>query len=179
MEAILESLEIGANFFYKALWPILLGVLITALVDTFVNQDRMAEILGGEDLKTTGKATVFGAVSSACTFGAVTISQTLFKKGASTKSTFAFSFASTNLVFELGILIYVLLGTAFLAAELLGGFLLITIMYLLLQVTLPRRTFEEARERLREQGSREKSHTSAGDSGRWSCAAARAGGWSG
>jgi uncharacterized membrane protein YraQ (UPF0718 family) len=149
VSAVTESLLIGLGFFYKALWPILLGGLITAGVETLVNQDKMARILGGRDLVTTGKATVAGAVSSACTFGAVTITHTLFKKGASSESSFAFSFASTNLVFELGILIYVLLGPAFLAAELLGGFLLIAIMYLLVRLTLPEKAFEEARQRLR------------------------------
>jgi uncharacterized membrane protein YraQ (UPF0718 family) len=125
---IVEGLQLGFGFFYKALWPILLGVLITAVIETLVDQDKMARILGGRDLLTTGKASVAGAISSACTFGAVTITQSLFKKGASSESTFAFSFASTNLVFELGILIYVLLGSAFLAAELLGGVVLIAII---------------------------------------------------
>lgn len=149
INAIIESLLIGLGFFYKALWPILLGVLITAAIETFVNEEKMAEILGGRDLFTTGKATAAGAISSACTFGAVTITNTLFKKGASSESSFAFAFASTNLVFELGILIYVLLGWPFLVAEILGGFLLIAIMYLLVRLTLPERTFEEARRRLR------------------------------
>lgn len=149
VSAIIESLLIGLGFFYKALWPILLGVLITAAIETFVNEEKMAEILGGRDLFTTGKATAAGAISSACTFGAVTITNTLFKKGASSESAFAFSFASTNLVFELGILIYVLLGWPFLVAEILGGFLLIAIMYLLVRLTLPEKTFEEARRRLR------------------------------
>jgi uncharacterized membrane protein YraQ (UPF0718 family) len=147
VNAVIESLLIGLGFFYKALWPILFGVLITAAVETLVDQDNMARILGGRDLVTTGKATIAGAVSSACTFGAVTITHTLFKKGASSESSFAF--ASTNLVFELGILIYVLLGPAFLAAELLGGFLLIAVMYLLVRLTLPEKAFEEARQRLR------------------------------
>jgi uncharacterized membrane protein YraQ (UPF0718 family) len=133
----------------------------------------VASILGGEDAKTTGKATVFGAVSSACTFGAVTITQTLFEKGASPHSSFAFSFASTNLVFELGILIYVLLGWAFLAAELLGGFVLITIVYALVRLTLPRATFDEARRRLRD-GSKTKSHSSGGD---WKQELRRRRGW--
>ncbi|MDP9438648.1 MAG: permease [Actinomycetota bacterium] len=155
INAIAESLLIGLGFFYKALWPILFGVLITAAIETFMNAKKMAEILGGRDLITTGKATAAGAISSACTFGAVTITNTLFKKGASSESSFAFSFASTNLVFELGILIYVLLGPAFLAAELLGGFLLIVIMYLLVRLTLPEKTFEEARRRLRGEGEGE------------------------
>lgn len=147
-DALLRSLRIGFGLFYKALWPILFGVLITAAIETFVDKERMADVLGGRDLLTTGKATVAGAVSSACTFGAVTIAQTLFKKGASAQSTFAFSFAATNLVFELGILIYILLGPAFLAAELVGGFLLIAIMYLIVHYTLPEKVFAEARERM-------------------------------
>lgn len=151
MDAVIESLLIALGFFYKALWPILFGVLITAVIETLVDEQKMAQILGGRDLLTTGKATLAGAISSACTFGAVTITQALFKKGASPVSSFAFSFASTNLVFELGILIYVLLGPAFLAAELLGGFVLIGIMYLLVRLTLPERTFEEARRRLQEE----------------------------
>jgi uncharacterized membrane protein YraQ (UPF0718 family) len=155
INAIGESLLIGLGFFYKALWPILLGVLITAVVETLVDQDKMARILGGRDLVTTGKATAAGAISSACTFGAVTITRTLFKKGASSESSFAFSFASTNLVFELGILIYALLGPAFLAAELLGGFLLIAVMYILVRLTLPENAFEEARDRLRREEGEE------------------------
>jgi uncharacterized membrane protein YraQ (UPF0718 family) len=151
LQDIGHSLLLGLGLFYKALWPILFGVFITALIETLVNQDRMASILGGRDLLATGKASVAGAISSACTFGAVTITGTLFKKGASTESSFAFSFASTNLVFELGILIYILLGPAFLAAELLGGVLLIAVMYLLVRATLPEQTFEAARQRLREQ----------------------------
>jgi uncharacterized membrane protein YraQ (UPF0718 family) len=151
LQDIGQSLLLGLGLFYKALWPILLGVFITALIETLVNQDRMASILGGRDLLATGKGSVAGAISSACTFGAVTITGTLFKKGASAESSFAFSFASTNLVFELGILIYVLLGPAFLAAELLGGVVLIAVMYLLVRATLPEQTFEAARQRLREQ----------------------------
>ncbi len=149
-DAIIQSLLIGLGLFYRALWPILLGVLLTALIETLINQDRLADILGGRDLLTTGKATAAGVASSACTFGALSITQTLYKKGASAEASFAFSFASTNLVFELGILIYALLGWQFLVAELLGGFLLISIMYVLVRLTLPQRTFEEARARLRE-----------------------------
>ncbi len=93
---------------------------------------------------------MLGAASSACTFGAVTISQTLFKKGASEEASFAFALASTNIVFELAILIYVLLGPAFVAAELLSGFLLVALMYLLVRASLPVGVFERARRRLQE-----------------------------
>ncbi|MES1956327.1 permease [Salinisphaera hydrothermalis] len=150
IDAVSDSLLIGLGLFYKALWPILFGVLLTALIETLIDQDRLADILGGRDVLTAGKASAIGVASSACTFGAVSITQTLFKKGASAESSFAFSFASTNLVFELGILIYVLLGWQFLGAELLGGFLLIAIVYALVRLTLPRELFAQARTRLRD-----------------------------
>lgn len=145
-DAILKALNLGANLLYKALWPILFGVLLTAIIDTFINKEKVARLLGGRDISATAKASFFGALSSACTYGAVSIAHSLFKKGASAESTFAFSFGSTNLVFELGILIYILLGPAFLGAELLGGLVLITIMYLLVHFTLPEKTFNKVRE---------------------------------
>ena len=151
LEAIGRSVEIGGFFFYKAFWSILFGVAVTAAIDVFVDKQRMARLLGGRDVKTTGLATVAGAASSACTFGAVTIAQTLFKKGASAESSFAFALASTNIVFELAILIWVLLGPAYLAAELLGGVLLVAIMYLVVRATLPIELFARARQRLQEQ----------------------------
>jgi len=151
LNAVAHGLEVGAIFFYKALWSILFGVSVTAAIDVLVDKERMARFLGGRDLRATGKATMLGAASSACTFGAVSIAQTLFKKGASAESTFAFALASTNIVFELGILIYVLMGWQFLAAELLSGFVLVAVMYLLVQATLPVRVFELARRRLQEQ----------------------------
>jgi uncharacterized membrane protein YraQ (UPF0718 family) len=80
----------------------------------------------------------------------VSISQALYKKGASTEATLAFALASTNIVFELAVLIYVLLGGAVLAGEFLSGLMLIVIMYTLVHLTLPVKTFELARRRLQE-----------------------------
>lgn len=150
LDAVLRSLRVSGIFFYKALWSIFFGVAVTAAIDVFVDKERMARFLGGRDVKTTGFATALGAASSACTFGAVTISQTLFKKGASAEASFAFALASTNIVFELAILIYVLLGPAFVAAELLSGLLLVILMYLLVRATLPKAVFAAARRRMQE-----------------------------
>ena len=75
----------------------------------------------------------------------MTVAQTLFKKGASVEATFAFALAATNIVFELGILIYILLGGAYLGAELIAGVLLVVVMYLLVRATLPVGVFERAR----------------------------------
>lgn len=148
---ILHSLHVGAVFFYKALWSILFGVSVTAAVDIFVDKERMARFLGRRNAATTAKAAALGAASSSCTFGAVSIAQSIFKKGASAESTFSFALASTNIVFELGILIYILLGWQYLVAELASGVLLVVIVYVIARATLPTRVFEEARRRLQEQ----------------------------
>ena len=151
LRAFLHGLQTGGIFFYKALWSILFGVAVTAAIDVFIDKDRMARLLGGRDVKTIGLAAATGAASSACTFGAVTISQALYKKGASVESTFAFALASTNIVFELSVLIYVLLGGAILAAEFLSGVLLVVLMSILVRLTLPVRMFERARQDLQAQ----------------------------
>lgn len=150
LQALIHGLQTGGIFFYKALWSILFGVSVTAAIDVFVDKEKMARLLGGRDAKTIGIATATGAASSACTFGAVTIAQALYKKGASVESTFAFALAATNIVFELSVLIYVLLGGAVLAAEFLSGVTLVIIMSLLVRFTLPVQTFELARRRLQD-----------------------------
>ncbi len=138
MSAVLHDVAVGLQtggiFFYKALWSILFGVCVSAIIDVFVNKEKMAGMLGGRGPKTVGIAAGLGAASSACTFGAVSISQALYKKGASTEATLAFALASTNIVFELAVLIYVLLGGAVLAGELLSGLMLIVIMSLLSKI---------------------------------------------
>src|SRR5487761_448572 len=101
LHALMHGLQTGGIFFYRALCLILFGVAVTAAIDAFVDKEKMARLLGGRDVKTIGLATATGAASSACTFGAVTIAQALYKKVASVESTFAFALASTNIVFEL------------------------------------------------------------------------------
>lgn len=150
LAALASGLLVGAIFLYKALWSILFGVLVTAAIDVFIDKEQMARLLGRRDVKTVGIAAGAGAASSACTFGAVTISQALFKKGASVESTFAFALASTNVVFELAVLIYVLLGGAVLGAELLSGVMLVVVMFVLVRLTLPIELFAQARQRLQE-----------------------------
>lgn len=153
MGAALHALVIAGVFLYKASWSILFGVLVTAVIDVLVDQNRIARLLGGRDIRSLGMATAAGAASSACTFGAVSIATALFRKGASVENTFAFALASTNIVFELGILIYVLLGWQYLVAELISGFVLVAIMYGLVRLTLPSRVFTASRRRMQEEDS--------------------------
>jgi uncharacterized membrane protein YraQ (UPF0718 family) len=136
VNGILESLRIGVGFLWVAAWAIIMGLIITSLVQVYVSKERMANVLGEGDLSGLTKATLFGAASSGCSFGAIAIGKGLFKKGAHVVNFLAFMFASTNLIAELGLMI-LLLGWEFLVAELLGGIVLIVVMALLIHLTLP------------------------------------------
>ncbi len=148
VDGVFESLRIGVGFLWTAAWAIIMGLVITSFVQVYVSKERMANVLGEENLSGLTKATVFGAASSGCSFGAVAIGKGLFKKGAHAVNVLAFMFASTNLIVELGLMILILLGWEFLVAELLGGVILIAVMALLVHLTLPENLFDEVRQEL-------------------------------
>ncbi|MXR43250.1 YHS domain-containing protein [Halobaculum sp. WSA2] len=150
IDGVLESLRIGVGFLWTAAWAIIMGLTITSLVQVYVSKERMAQVLGEGDLTGLTKATVFGAASSGCSFGAVAIGKGLFKKGAHAVNFLAFMFASTNLIVELGLMILILLGWEFLLAELLGGLILIAVMAVIVHLTLPESLFSEVRKTLNE-----------------------------
>ncbi|WP_096391773.1 permease [Halopenitus persicus] len=149
-DGILEALRIGVGFLWTAAWAIIMGLTVTSLVQVYVSKERMAQVLGDGDLSGLTKATVFGAASSGCSFGAVAIGKGLFKKGAHAVNFLAFMFASTNLIVELGLMILILLGWEFLLAELLGGLILIVVMAVIVHLTLPENLFDEVRATLNE-----------------------------
>jgi len=145
--AVAEALRIGIGFLWTAAWAIIMGLVITSLVQVYVSKERMAAVLGDADMAGVTKATLFGAASSGCSFGAVAIGKGL-QKGAHVVNFLAFMFASTNLIVELGLMILILLGWEFLVAELLGGLILIAVMAVIVQLTLPETLFEEVRTEL-------------------------------
>lgn len=150
LQDVLEALRIGTGFLWTAGWAIIMGLIVTSWVQVYVSKERIAKLLGEPDVPGLLKATGFGAASSGCSFGAAAIAKGLFKQGAHAVNTLAFMFASTNLIVELGLMILILFGWKFLAAEILGGLVLIAIMAVLVRLTLPDGLFEEARARLRE-----------------------------
>src|ERR1700751_2377483 len=101
--------------------------------------------LGRNGVREISPATLYGAASSSCSYAAAAMSKTLFKKGAGLIPSLAFLFSSTNLVIELGLILYVLMGWQFAAAEWIGGVLLVAIMSLMVKLTYPAKLVEEAR----------------------------------
>jgi uncharacterized membrane protein YraQ (UPF0718 family)/YHS domain-containing protein len=126
-------------------WALVFGFAISAIVQAWVPRERIQQALGGGGFRPIAVATGLGAASSSCSYAAIAIAKSLFQKGASAASALAFQFASTNLVVELGIVIWVLLGWQFTLAELVGGLILIGVMTLLLRLFVSRRLEGEAR----------------------------------
>src|SRR5207248_1907375 len=130
---------------YEVWWALVLGFAISAVVQAWVPRTRIERALAGGGAGPVARATALGAASSSCSYAAVAIAKSLFQKGASAASALAFQFASTNLVWELGLVIWILLGWRFTLAELAGGCVLILLMALLLRLFVSPRLEEEAR----------------------------------
>ncbi|MDC3412580.1 permease [Aquibacillus sp. 3ASR75-11] len=146
LEQMGNSAITSLGFFWKAGWAFVVGYFISSMIQAFVPKDKMVKYMGNAKLKSVGLSTLFGAISSSCSFAALAAGKSLFKKGAHFVPTLAFLFASTNLVVELGILIYIFLGWQFVVAEIIGGIALIFVTWLLVKLTYPKKLVEEARE---------------------------------
>src|SRR3954470_1081325 len=130
---------------WEVWWALVLGFFISAIVQAWVPRERIESALSGEGAKPVARATLLGAASSSCSYAAIAIAKSLFQKGASMVSALAFQFASTNLVWELGLVLWVLIGWQFALAEYLGGLVMIGLMWGMLRLFVSRRAEEEAR----------------------------------
>ncbi len=146
-----EAAKTAFGFFWKAGWAFVLGYAISAMIQVFVPKKRLTRHMGEPDLESVSIATVFGAISSSCSFAALAAARSLVLKGAHFVAAVAFMFASTNLVIELGILILIFLGWQYLAAEIVGGLLLIALSSVLIRLTYPKDWIEVAREKVEQE----------------------------
>src|SRR6056297_2246657 len=150
-----EASKTALGFFWKAGWAFVLGYFISAMIQTFVPKKRLTRHMGDFSLGSVGLATGFGAISSSCSFAALAAARSLVMKGASWIAAVAFMFASTNLVIELGILIYIFLGWQYVLAEIIGGLVLIAISSLLIRLFYPTKWLDQAREKVKDEAPEE------------------------
>jgi uncharacterized protein len=161
---IAHSFREAFFMFWATLWALILGFGISGAVQAFVPRVEMERVLGRRGPREITRATLFGAASSSCSYAASAMAKTLFQRGADFVSSMVFMFASTNLVIELGIVIWVLLGWQFALGELVGGVIMIVLFVLLARLVLKRREIEAARAGLGDGGH---VHAPASTRGRW------------
>jgi len=118
---------------YETFWALIIGFSVSGLIQAFVSRGHMRSLLGNHSAKSIARASFFGVISSSCSYAASGLAHSLYKKGADFTAAMIFMFASTNLVVELGLVLWVLIGWQFAAAEFIGG----AIMILLLWAVLP------------------------------------------
>jgi hypothetical protein len=131
--------------FWEILWPLILGFGLSAVVQAVISKSEMTNLLPNDSPKSLAIACGLGAASSSCSYAAVALARSIFRKGADFTAAMAFELASTNLVAELTIIIIVLMGWQFAAAEFVGGPLMVVLMALLFRVFLSRKLVAEAR----------------------------------
>src|ERR1700756_259741 len=140
-----HALEMGAMMGWQMLWALILGFGLSAVVQATVSREKVAKLMPDGGARSIAIATGLGAASSSCSYAAVAIARTLFRKGADFRAAIAFELASTKLVFELGLSLIVLMGWRFAAAELVGGPVMIVLLVVLLNLFFGKRLVEAAR----------------------------------
>jgi uncharacterized protein len=140
-----DALSFAFGMFWEILWALILGFAISGTVQAVVSKAEMRRLLPDDSPRSLGIACGLGAATSSCSYAAVAMARSVFRKGADFTSAMVFEFAATNLVIELGIVMAVLLGWQFTLAEFVGGPLMIVILALLFRRFLSRRLVEEAR----------------------------------
>jgi uncharacterized membrane protein YraQ (UPF0718 family) len=131
---------------WEILWALILGFALSAIVQAVVRKSTIVQLLGDDRPRTLAVAAGLGAASSSCSYAAVALARSLFRKGANFTAAMAFEIASTNLVVELGIILALLMGWQFTAAEFVGGPIMIVVLAVLFRLFVRSRLIEAARE---------------------------------
>ena len=142
--AVLHALSISFAMTWEILWALILGFTLSAVVEAVVSKEQMSRLLPDDSPRTLALASLLGAASSSCSYAAVALARSLFNKGANFTAAMTFEIASTNLVIELGIILVILMGWQFAAAEFVGGPIMIVVLALLLRLFLTRRRVADA-----------------------------------
>ncbi|WP_370080401.1 permease [Streptacidiphilus sp. MAP12-16] len=146
MHAIWHALSITGSMTWEITWALILGFALSAVVQAVVRKSTIIRLLGDDRPKTLAVASLLGAASSSCSYAAVALARSLFRKGANFTAAMAFEIASTNLVVELGVILALLMGWQFTAAEFVGGPIMIVVLAVLFRIFLRDKLLREARE---------------------------------
>jgi uncharacterized membrane protein YraQ (UPF0718 family) len=177
-DTILEGLKQSFLMAYEVWWALVLGFAISGIVQAWVPRERIEATMAGEGARPVAWATGLGAASSSCSYAAIAIAKSIFQKGASATAALAFQFASTNLVWELGLVLWVLLGWQFTLAEYLGGILMIVLMAVFLRAFVSPRLEEQARRHAQEADAGHEHDHGAAEAADWRRRLTTAEGWS-
>ena len=145
MHAVTHALAITGSMTWEILWALILGFTLSGVIQAVVRKSTVVRLLGDHRPRTLALASLLGAASSSCSYAAVALARSLFRKGADFTAAMAFEFASTNLVIELGVILALLMGWQFTVAEFAGGPVMIVVLALLFRLFLRDKLLQDAR----------------------------------
>ena len=148
LHGVWDGLDEAFFMFWATLWALVLGFALSGAVQAFVSRTEMRRSLGDHRPATLAKSSFFGVISSSCSYAASALAKSLFARGADFTASMVFMVASTNLVVELGIVLWLLIGWQFALAEFVGGAIMIVLLGLVLPRAIPERWIADARTRL-------------------------------
>jgi uncharacterized membrane protein YraQ (UPF0718 family) len=146
LAAVGHALALTGSMTWEILWALILGFALSAVVQAVVRRSTIVSLMGDDRPRTLAVAAGLGAASSSCSYAAVALARSLFRKGANFTAAMAFEIGSTNLVVELGIILALLMGWQFTAAEFVGGPLMIIVLAILFRLFVRSRLIDAARE---------------------------------
>ena len=160
-----DGLTNALRMVWEVWWALVFGFALSAIVQAWVPRRRLEQVLGGRGAREVALASGLGAASSSCSYAAIAIARALFERGASLVSAMVFQFASTNLVFELGLVLWVFIGWRFTAAEFVGGLVLVVLLWAALRIFVSPEREEELRREVaaREAGGHQHHMASSGE----------------
>ena len=144
--ALFSALSMAFAMGWEILWPLILGFALSGIVQAVVTKGEMSRLLPDSSPRSIVIASALGAASSSCSYAAVALARSIFRKGADFIAAMAFQFASTNLVIELGIIVAVLIGWQFVAAEFAGGLIMVALLTVMLRAVMTRQRVAEAKQ---------------------------------
>jgi uncharacterized protein len=144
--AVGHALALTGSMTWEILWALILGFALSAVVQAVVRRSTIVALLGDDRPRTLAVAAGLGAASSSCSYAAVALARSLVRKGANFTAAMAFEIGSTNLVVEFGIILALLMGWQFTAAEFVGGPLMIVVLAVLFRLFVRSRLIDAARE---------------------------------
>jgi uncharacterized membrane protein YraQ (UPF0718 family) len=158
MDWLWMSLYHALAMLWATFWALVMGFCISAALQVFVSKEQMSRAFGKTTLKSVAVATGIGAASSSCSYAAAAAGRSAVQQGAALIPALAFMFASTNLVIELGVVLWILMGWRFVLAEFLGAFVLIALVWLMVRWFLPASVEREARRNAQRKSGDESCH---------------------
>src|ERR1700732_3547972 len=143
---LLDALGMAFAMGWEILWPLVLGFALSAVIEAIVSHREMSRLLPDDSPRSIGIALALGAASSSCSYAAVALARSIFRKGANFTAAMAFEMASTNLVLELSIIMLVLLGWQIILAEFIGAPIMVVLLVFFFRMFLDRDLLEQAKE---------------------------------